>query len=89
MITAKEAHAIAASKYESVFADIEKAAKQNNFMYVYTYRCVKNMPDELQKLLSDLGYDVDIQEEIEWDQDHYGNIIEDSGRTLYTITIHW
>lgn len=89
MITASDAHLLSTCKYGNVFYNIEKAARKNKFSYTYCTRSETSIPTELYNLLKGLGYNVTIKEDIVFDEDHYGKIVEGTEKSLYDVEISW
>lgn len=89
MISASEAHLLSTCKYGDIFYSIENAARQNKFSYTYCVRSETSIADVLHNLLTSLGYKVTVEEEVVYEDDHYGKIIEGTEKTLYTVEISW
>ena len=87
MITAEEARRLSGEKYNKVSNEIERIARNGG--HEYCYKNFSPMPNELYEYLVENGYRVIFKEEIVYDEDHYGEEIEGTERTLYCAVISW
>lgn len=89
IMRADQCRKLAETPYIKVFTEIEERAKRGNLFYQERYRSPENIPEDLKKILLDLGFIIEIDEIGDWDEDHHGNIEEETYRKLYTVKIKW